>query len=227
MKQVAMSIWKRGIVSTFLAGLFVILPIAITVAIMVWVGRKIYDLMGPESWLGEGLAAVGLQFGEHGETVAMLIGWAIVLASIWFLGVLVKSMTKGKVEKLLHRTITQIPLIEKIYNPVSQVVGMIKGDDKSDMKAMDVVYADFGDGPGFLGLLAGNQTYRFVDQECHIVYIPTSPVPMSGGIIFVPVARVHNVDMTIDDLMQIYFSLGVMSSKVVSDKYIRPATEGA
>ena len=42
---------------------------------------------------------------------------------------------------------------------------------------------------------------------------------MSGGIVFVPVAKVLEVDMQVDDLMQIYFSLGVMASKVVPDAY--------
>ena len=31
-------LWKRGIVSTFLAGLFALLPIVITVGMMAWVG---------------------------------------------------------------------------------------------------------------------------------------------------------------------------------------------
>ena len=168
--------------------------------------------------------------GEHvSRTVATLIGWAIVLVAIWFLGVLVRSMAQGKVESIVERVVNQVPLLKNVYHPVSQVVGLLKSDEKADMRAMSVVYADFGEegGPGFLGLLAGPQSYMFRQRECHVVYVPTSPVPMSGGIMFVPVERVHSVNLSLDDLMQIYFSLGVMSSKVVPEKYIQPAVEGA
>ena len=60
-------------------------------------------------------------------------------------------------------------------------------------------------------------------RKYQVVYLPTSPVPMSGGIIFAPVESVHKVDMKVDDLMQIYFSIGVMSPKVIPQKYVAPA----
>ena len=56
-------------------------------------------------------------------------------------------------------------------------------------------------------------------SECLACYIPTSPVPMSDGIVFVQVAKVMNVDTSVEDLMQIYFSLGVMAPKVVPEQY--------
>ena len=192
MNRAVKSMWKRGIVATFLAGLFAILPIVLTIAIMSWVGGMIADKLGPESWVGKKLGD-GLEFvaGDRidDEWIATLIGWAVVLVAIWCLGLLVRSMAKGKVEGLVERMANQVPLLKNVYHPVSQVVGLLKSDDKADMKAMSVVYADFGDGggPGFLGLLAGHQTYRFRETDCHAIYIPTSPVPMSGGIMFVPV----------------------------------------
>ena len=38
MVRAARWLWKTGILSTFLAGLFAVLPIVITVGIMAWVG---------------------------------------------------------------------------------------------------------------------------------------------------------------------------------------------
>ena len=60
-------------------------------------------------------------------------------------------------------------------------------------------------------------------QACRIVYVPTSPVPMSGGILFVPKDSMQRIDMKVDDLMQIYFSIGVMSDKVIPKRYVAPA----
>jgi len=214
----------QNLVSVFLAGLFIVLPIAITVAVMAWVGAFLRDWLGPESLMGKGLGQVGAQFVTN-PTVASVLGWVAALVAIWVLGVFVISLGRNEVEKRFHSMVEQIPIVNILYKPVVQVVDMLKGDGQDDVKGMGVVYCSFGaeGGAGFLGLLVSDDVYRFGDREYKIVYIPTSPVPMSGGIIFAPAASVHKVDMHVDDLMQIYFSIGVMSSKVIPEKYIVPA----
>jgi uncharacterized membrane protein len=219
MSRVLARIWQRGVVSTFLAGFFVVLPVVITIGIMGWVGGLLAEWLGPGSAIGGGLRSVGGLVA--GEAIATVVGWVIVLAVIWSLGVLVKTMAKNRAEKWLESLVNRVPILKSIYGPVSQVVGMVKGDDDSQMQSMSVVFCDFGaeHGGGFLALLTGWQVYRFSDQDCHLVYIPTSPVPMSGGIVFVPTQKVQAVDMDLDALMQIYFSLGVMATKTVPANY--------
>jgi uncharacterized membrane protein len=108
------------------------------------------------------------------------------------------------------------------------VLDMLRQEGPEEMKAMSVVYCAFGEGrgAGFLGLLASTDVYRFGGQDCHIVYVPTSPVPMSGGIVFVPVDGVERVEMQVDELMQVYLSIGAMSGKVIPGQYIATAAEG-
>ena len=114
-------------------------------------------------------------------------------------------------------------MVSSIYGPVAKVVGMLKRDEEADMRAMSVVYCEFGmqHGGGFLALLSSEKIYRFAGRDSHIVYIPTSPIPMSGGIVFVPVEAVKPVDMEVEHLMQIYLSLGVMSEAVVPEQYLQ------
>ncbi|MFH1919813.1 MAG: DUF502 domain-containing protein [Planctomycetota bacterium] len=222
MKKALEWLWKTGIVSTFLAGLFVVLPIAITIGLMSWVGGTLAGWFGSGTFVGEALKKVGgLKF-ETSETLALVAGWVIVLTAIWLLGVLVKSIGKNTVAKTFDAALERIPIINILYKPVAQVVGMLKQDGQEEMKGMSVVYCAFGGegGAGFLGLLVSERVYHFAGQDYQIVYIPTSPVPMSGGILFAPVKTVHCVDMTVDDLMQIYFSIGVMSSKIIPEKYV-------
>jgi uncharacterized membrane protein len=73
--------------------------------------------------------------------------------------------------------------------------------------------------------MASDQVYRFNGQACHVVYVPTSPLPMSGLVVFAAVDSVRQVDMEVDDLMKICLSIGVMSSKVIPDKYVVPLNE--
>lgn len=223
MKRIAVWVWNRGIVSTFMAGLFVMLPLVITFAIMGWASGKVVELLGPESLIGRILQALGLQLlrDDTRQWLGTLLGWGIVLAAIWLIGFFVKSLARQGLQKRFHSTMERIPVIRNIYRPVSQVVSMMQKGDEDEMASMSVVYCSFGDahGGGVLALLTSSETFRFVDRDCHVVYIPTSPLPMSGGIILVPVENVTDVDMSVEDLMQIYFSLGVMAPKVVPDVY--------
>ena len=48
---------------------------------------------------------------------------------------------------------------------------------------------------------------------------------MSGLVVFAAADSVQKVDMKVDDLMKICFSIGVMSSKVIPDQYVVPLNE--
>lgn len=218
MKRAISWLWNTGILSTFLAGLLAILPLAITVAIMGWFGRLLQDWLGPETIVGRGLRQVGLQFVTD-DTAATIVGWVGVLAAIWVLGLLVRSATRGQATVAFDAAMNRIPVVKSIYRPVAQVVEMFKKDDKDAVAGMPVVYCRFGadHGAGVLGLLASPRTFNFGGQACRLVYVPTSPLPMSGGLLFLPERSVSIVDMPVDALMQVYFSLGVMAGKVVPD----------
>ena len=213
--------WRTGLLSTFLAGLFAVLPIMITVGIMAWVGGLLQAWLGPESYVGKALFQLGLRFVTD-PTVASVLGWLGVLLVIWLLGALLKSVGKKRIEKAFNGAVERIPLVNVLYRPVAQVVDLLERDPTDTIQGMSVVYCAFGGegGAGFLGLLVSDRVYRFNGQACQIVYVPTSPVPMSGAVVFAAADSVHRVDMQVDDLMKICLSIGVMSSKVIPDQYV-------
>ena len=150
-----------------------------------------------------------------------MIGWAIVLVLIWGIGLTVKVFARHKVEDSFHSLLNRIPLFNTIYKPVAQVVGLLKKNDSNDMSGMSVIMCTFGEvgGGRFLALLSSKEKYKFKTGEFVLIYIPTSPVPMSGGLIFVPADSIEEVEMSVDDLMKVYFSLGVLAPQVVPEKY--------
>jgi uncharacterized membrane protein len=220
-------IWNKGVVGTFLSGIFALLPIIVTVGVIVWLAGYVTALLGPGSLVGRGLKYIGLQF-VTSEVAGYIIGCALTIVAIWAFGWLVKSKAK-----LLFRSLLEwpkhLPVVGSIYGTAQQVVQMVNRDDDDTMKGMEVVYAGWKSiksvsefsltGGGFLAL-SPQGTYNFDGQECRIVYIPTSPVPMSGGCIFWPVEQVKVAEgMTPDQLMQIYLSLGVLASQAVPEQY--------
>ena len=220
MKSALSWIWKRGIGATFLTGLFAILPIVITLAIISYLAGYLQAIVGADTWLGKALQWIGLGLVSD-PTVATLIGGALVLVAIWLLGLFVRTTARHRFEAFFEATVERIPVVRTIYKPVAQVVGLLKGDGATDVKSMTAVFCAFGpsEGGGFLALLTSREVYRFSQQDCYAVYIPTSPIPMSGGIVFVPIGAVTTVEMKVDDLMKLYFSAGVLAPQVIPQQY--------
>jgi uncharacterized membrane protein len=215
-------IWNKGVVGTFLSGAFALLPVIVTIGVVVWVAGYVVAMLGPSSWVGTTLKSIGLQF-VTSESVGYFIGCVAAVGVIWVFGLLVKSQAKSLFRRLLEWP-KHLPVVGGIYGTAQQVVQMLNRDDDEAMKGMEVVYAGLGvmdaiGGGGFLAL-APQGVYNFDGQKCRIIYIPTSPVPMSGGCIFWPVEQIKVADdMTPDQLMQIYLSLGVLANQAVPDKY--------
>lgn len=209
--------WLDSGVSTFLSGLFTVLPIAITVVIIGWVVGHLQTLLEPSSSVGAFfLEWFGFQ-SRTNQLLAQVIGWVFVLSGIWFLGLLTKSMARNRITGAFRAAINHIPVVKGIYSTSSQLIGMLRKDQGSDLEGMSVVFCSFGDQPGggFLALMPSPDVYRFEGQEYRVVYVPCSPLPMSGGIIFVPVEKVTKIDMSPEQMMRIYFSLGILTSQVL------------
>jgi len=202
----------RSITATFLAGLFTVLPLVITVAIVAWVADFVHGIVGPETWVGKALGNVGGRFlSEDNQLLAQVIGWAVVLGSIFLIGVFVRLKLRSAIISGVDNVFKRLPVIGSVYGTAAQFVGMLSKKDENELAGMTVVYCSFGasGGCGILALMPSPETYRFGDRDYQAVYIPTSPVPMTGGLIFVPVEDVTVLDMSVDKLMSIYLSMGV------------------
>ncbi len=175
-------------------------------------------MIGPESLLGNGLRSIGLHYVSN-QYVATGIGWVFVIGCIWLVGLLVSGTARYSWQEWFDGSFKKIPIVKSVYGPVKQVVEMFSKQDESAVSGMQVVHCYVGDGEaaGFLGLLPSKDIYRFNDQDCHIIYLPSAPMPMTGFNMFIPIDRVRVVEMGVEELMQIYFSLGVMTTSAVPD----------
>lgn len=199
----------------FLAGVFAVLPLIVTIAIVIWVAGFLQGFVGPQTAAGRGLSKLGLQVASTDTTVAYVLGWVIALAIVFLLGVLVETGAKRLFQAIVDAVLNRVPVIGGIYNTSKQLVSMLDKQDQADLKGMSVVYCLFGGerGAGFLALLVSPQSYRVGDREFKIVIVPTAPVPFGGGLLLVPTETIYPADMSVDGLMSIYVSMGVTASQ--------------
>lgn len=202
----------RRLLQTFVTGLLTALPLAATVLVFVWAFRTIYDLIGPNSFVGRGVRALG--FGVAGsEVVAWLIGVGVILASIFALGLLVQTRLRGVLARTMNGLIQRVPLVRNVYDLIRRFVELLSRREDDGLRSMSAVWLHFG-GPGgaaVLGLLSSPEPVRVGSEAYLAVLVPTAPVPVGGGLLYVPQDWVTPADVGVEALTSIYVSMGVTS----------------
>jgi uncharacterized membrane protein len=201
----------------FLAGVFAILPLVITVGVVIWVAEFVGSFIGPSTILGSRLQTLGLRLGSTG-VVAYVVGWAFVLGIVFLFGVLVEFGARRLFQRTVDAMLDRIPLIGSVYDTSKRLVDMLNKKDDANLQGMRVVFCRFGSqqGIGLLALLVSPEKFRINGCDYHVVIVPTAPVPVGGGLLFVPTACVTSADLSVDALMSIYVSMGVTTSEFVA-----------
>jgi uncharacterized membrane protein len=200
----------RRVLRSFLAGLLAVLPVVITVAIIAWVAGFIRQFLGPRTLFGDGITRLGRGFVTN-DTAAYLIGGLLALVCVWLLGMVVEAGAKEFIQRLLDTAMQRIPIVGSLYGTSKQLVTLFEKKDPEKLQGMKAVFCFFGEkkGAGLLGLLVSPEKFTINGREFYIVIVPTAPVPVGGGLVFVPVEIVQPTDVSVEGLMSIYVSMGV------------------
>ena len=142
----------QSVAATWLAGLLVLLPLALTVAVLGWVFSLVYGLVGPGSFAGKFFAALGYPFSSN-PGLAYVFGALVLIAAIYLLGLLVQSRLTRPISRLVDRMMRGIPLIGRVYSLADRFVGLLDKKEAADIGAMSPVWCFFGgDGAAVLAL---------------------------------------------------------------------------
>lgn len=196
----------------FLAGLAVLLPAVVSILVLIW-------FVGAVSGITDRLLfAVPAQWkyvgGVKGE-----IHWHWSLAAFLFAAVLVTvigRLTRHYIgRQLVHwgdRLLLQVPLLNSIYSTVKQVKEALIGHKSSFQQTVLVEFPR----PGVysLGFITGSE--RDAQQmktpaAVWSVFIPTTPNPTTGFLIFVPESEVIRLEMSVADAIKSIISLGAVA----------------
>jgi uncharacterized membrane protein len=208
----ARNLIKRGaesIVTTWLAGLLVLLPVALTLAVVYWLFTLVYRFLGPGTIVGRFFAALGYSFSSH-PGLAYLIGGLVLVVSIYLLGLLVRLGLKRPLSWVADRTLRRVPLVGDLYGLAERFVGLLHQREGTDIGAMSPVWCFFGgDGVAVLALAPSADPVE-IDGRSHIaVLVPTAPVPFGGALLYVPSEWVRPANIGVDRLTAIYVSMGL------------------
>jgi uncharacterized membrane protein len=211
-------------IRTFVTGLLALLPLAATVLLLTWVLQFLSKYLGPGSSVGQLLTHVGLGVTES-ELVGYLLGVLLVIVVVYVIGLLVEMGLQRGAARVLNAIVLRIPVVRTIYDVAHKLVGLFARKEGDDLKSMSPVWVYFGGKSSSgeagktaaLGFLSTPQPVLISGQAYLGVLIPTAPVPVGGGLLYVPPAWVEPAEMGMEAVTSIYVSMGV-----TSEQYLKP-----
>src|SRR5262245_20767979 len=112
----------KKLLRIFVVGAVAVLPLVITVLVVIWVSSYLTSMLGPNAMLGRMLRGMELMIVES-DVLADVVGWLIVLAGIFGLGMLVELGARRLVYDRFDSIAERVPVLGGIYGTAQQLVG--------------------------------------------------------------------------------------------------------
>tara|TARA_B100000315_G_scaffold147013_1_gene136028 strand:- start:6514 stop:7176 length:663 start_codon:yes stop_codon:yes gene_type:complete len=193
----------------FIAGLLVLLPISITVFILTFVFQKLDNLLSPA--FVKLLILFGLPL-QRGQFIPGL-GFVATIIIIVFTGLITKNILGRKLFSLGEIIVERIPVARSIYSGAKQIIDAVS---KSQLEAFNkVVMVEYPRkglfSLGFVTCEARGEIQEYTKENVVNVFIPTTPNPTSGLLIFVPKEDIIPLSMTVEEGIKLVVSGGIVT----------------
>lgn len=208
--------WLR---SRLITGLIIATPIVVPIFILVWLVSFIDNQVKPfvRTVLPKQIKDTSL-FGIEVDTlIGYMPGVGVLFAVICL--ILLGAFAANWVGRAFIRTSEQIaervPIVSTLYTPLRQLVEIFSDKESSSFKEVVLVeYPKEGTwAVGFVTSRAKDEVERHLNPDYIGVFVPTTPNPTSGFLIFVPEAKVRRLKMSIEDGAKLIVSAGVVMPK--------------
>lgn len=195
--------------NSFMTGIIIVAPVTITIWILwsflnwadSWVKPYIPAHYNPEQYLNVGIPGLGL-----------LIG-VILITLIGFLGSnLIGQWVLGVGESALNR----MPFVRPVYKSIKQLFETVLKEQSSSFKKVGLIEFPMP-GNWALAFVAsdaqGEIAHKFQEmgKDMVAVFVPPTPVPTAGFLLFVPRDKVVLLDMSPEDAAKLLISGGIVS----------------
>ncbi len=191
----------------FLTGLLVLTPIALTV----WLFWQIFHgidkiVLGILNSL---LTLVGIA-PYQGKIPGL--GIAVMIVLILTTGLVARNYLGRKMIRMGNWLIKQIPLFSKLYNTFQQLFTAILSEKRAVFKQVVLfeyprrgIYSF-----GFITQKTGGEIKDRTGKDLLGIFLPTTPNPTTGYLIFVPQAEVVYLKMTVEEAIKLILSGGAI-----------------
>ncbi|MDP8207603.1 MAG: DUF502 domain-containing protein [Candidatus Electryonea clarkiae] len=193
----------------FVTGIVFIGPLFLTI----WIVSEVFvfsdNVLGrPIRWILANLFDISFFQDNMIRGIGFLTLIALIVASGWF-----ASQVLGvRIAHFIRRSIERIPLVNKVYTAIFQISqAMIGGKKEVFKQAVLLEYPHKGMWCiGFLTQDTRGPVQEILDEDVISVFLPTTPNPTSGFLLFVPKKDVRLLDIPVEEALKLIISAGAL-----------------
>jgi len=190
----------------FFAGILITAPIFITFY-LAWlfvhfVDSKVTPLIpakyNPETYLPFGMPGLGL---------------IVLIIAMTMIGALTAGFVGRLYVRASERLLNRMPIIRGIYGAIKQVLETVLAQKSNAFrKAVLVEYPRRGIwAVAFITGTTQGEIQSLTEDECVNIFLPTTPNPTSGFLLFVPKKELTPLSMTVEEAMKMVISGGIVT----------------
>jgi uncharacterized membrane protein len=190
----------------FLTGVIITGPISLTI-FLVWefisfldnrVGGLLPARYNPETYLPFSLPGLGL---------------LVMLAFLTLVGMLTAGLAGRTLVRLGEQLLSRMPIVRSVYGTLKQIFETVLAQSSRSFR--EVVLIEYPRrGIGAIGFVTGptrGEVQSRADDELVNVFLPTTPNPTSGFLLFVPRKDLVHLDMSIEEGIKMVISGGIVA----------------
>lgn len=202
---------RRGILAglraSFLTGIVVIAPVGLTIwliwTLVGWIDGMVLPFVPatfqPETYIGINLRGVGL--------VIFLIFTIVV-------GWIAKGLIGRSLIRIAEDIVDRMPVVRSVYSGIKQISETVFAQSERNFeKACLIQYPRKGIWAiGFISTTARGEISNRAETGGRLlsVFVPTTPNPTSGFLLFLPEEDVVALDMSLEDAAKLIISAGLV-----------------
>lgn len=200
---------KRRMRNVFIAGLLVTIPIAFTFFILNFLFNKLDRAVSPS--FTKVLIYWGVPVAENFRIPG--VGIFMTVTIIFLIGLLATNIFGKKLVHLGEKIVEKIPVVRNIYTGTKQVISaLVDADIETFSQVVLVEFPRKGiHAIGFVTRETQGEIQAKTDEDMVNVFVPTTPNPTSGFLVFIPKDETVKLSMTIEEAIKYVISGGIVS----------------
>jgi len=190
----------------FFTGIIVTAPITITIMVTLWLLKVIDSTVA---------GFIPPQYNPNHLLPFQLPGLGLVVSAVFFVvvGWFARNYFGSLIIKWSEYIVVRMPVVNTIYNTVKQVFETTMGANSQAFR--EVVLFEYPRKDcwtvGFVTGTTKGEIQSVTDSEVVNVYVPTTPNPTSGFLLFIPKKDLIYVSMSTEDAIKLIVSGGIIT----------------
>ena len=216
--------WIASMRSNFLTGLIIITPIALTIwliwSVVGWIDARVWaivpDAYQPHRYIQ---TLYNIQISEQYDIPG--IGLFVFLVFTIFVGWMGKGFVGRSLIRWAERVVNRMPVVRSVYSGAKQIAETVLNKKNNSFdKACLIEYPRKGIWAiGFVSTKARGEIANLSPEgkELISIFVPTTPNPTSGFLLFFPSTDIRELDMSVEDAAKLVISAGLVYPNELSE----------